>query len=421
MRSIVLLSSLCLAGTIIAQAPATLTLDQARTAALAHHPAGRDGALYMEAGELAAKNAGSAWLPQVVATGRATYQSEVTEFDLGAFGLPPITISRDQYQAGLEVRQTLCEFGEDHTRREIALNDARMQTAQADVELLQVRAAVDHLYGNILLQRENLRILHGRAVEIAARQAKVESAVRNGVSLRSNAEVLRAEAVATHEKILDAETALVQTVTSLGVLMGVPVDTTTTFVLPASPPQERDTADQRPEREVFARKGQGLDLGGSLVRRRNLPHLMAFADGYYGRPGFDFLNNDLRPYGLVGVGFNWNIAGFYTQGRELHRLRVMQQVVDGQRERFELRQRSDLERQDLEIAKLDRLIEMDRDIVESRRTIRETAASQLENGVITAQDYVGYQNAQDQAMLDLELHRIQAVMARIDRERILGR
>ena len=79
-----------------------------------------------------------------------------------------------------------------------------------------------------------------------------------------------------------------------------------------------------------------------------------------------------------------------------------------------------LKDQSKEIAKLDRLAELDSAIVESKTFVRESASSQLENGVITAQDYVIYQNAQDQAKLNLELHRIQAVMARIDHQLTQG-
>ncbi|HEX2616998.1 MAG TPA: TolC family protein [Flavobacteriales bacterium] len=419
MRSTAFLLSLPLSVALFAQG-GSLTLEQARAAALAHYPVSMDKALYLEAGELAAKNVGSAWLPQVKGTARATYQSEVTEFDLSAFGLAPITISKDQYQAGLEVQQTLYEFGSTHARREMELTKAQAQAAQADVDLLKVRENIDHLYGNILLQQENLRILRSRANEIAARQSKVESAVRNGVSLKSNAEVLRSESLTTQQRIVEASTTLAQLTSTLGILMGQPVDTTMVFTLPASPAVTNGGADQRPERKLFTLQTTNTELLGALTKKKNLPQLYAFADGYYGRPGFNFLNNDLRTYAIVGVGLSWNIAGYYTQGRELRGHDIQKQLIDDKRQAFDLQQRSDLSRQELDIAKLDRLAALDEQIVESKTEIRTTAASQLENGVITAQDYVTYQNAQDQAKLDLELHRIQAVMARIDHERTLG-
>ena len=96
------------------------------------------------------------------------------------------------------------------------------------------------------------------------------------------------------------------------------------------------------------------------------------------------------------------------------------ELIDGRKRQFELQQATDLDKEEKEIAKLDRIAELDSGIVASKTFVREAAASQLENGVITAQDYVTYQNAQDQAKLDLELHRIQAVMARIDHQLTQG-
>lgn len=417
MRSLATTLVFSLAGVLAAQAPATLTLEQARAAALAHHPVSADKQLYLQAGEERARIAGERWLPQVSAAAQATYQSEVTEFDLSALGFPAITISPDQYHAGLEVQQTLYEFGATHVQREVELTKAQVQAAQADVDLLNVSERVDRIYGNILLQQENLRILRSRAAEIEARRSKVASAVRNGTSLKSNEEVLRAEALTTRQRIVEAETGLVQLTKALGTLMGQPADTAMTFVLPTPPAA---TAGTRPELQLFTLQRNGSELQASLVKKKHLPHLMAFGNGYYGRPGFNFLNNDFRTYGIVGVGLSWDLTGLSTQGKDLRVLDIEQQLIDGRRKAFELQQRIDLDKEEQEIAKLDKLAELDAEIVKSKTFVREAAASQLENGVITAQDYVTYQNAQDQAALDFQLHRIQAVMARIDHQRTQG-
>jgi outer membrane protein TolC len=403
---------------LLAQAPGTLTLEQARAAALANHPVSTDKQLYLQAGEERARVAGEQWLPHVNAAAQATYQSEVTEFDLSALGFPAITISPDQYHAGFEVQQTLYEFGSTHAKRELERTKAQAQATQADVDLLGISARVDRIYGNILLQRENLRILRSRAAEIAARQSKVASAVRNGMSLKSNEEVLNAEALTTQQRIVEAQAGLVELAHALSVLMAQPVDTTTAFVLPTPPAP--NAAGRRPELQLFSLQQAGSDLQAALVRKSHLPRITAFGNGYYGRPGYNFLNNDFRTYGIVGVGLTWDITGLATQGKSLRVLDIEQQLIQGKQRAFELQQRIDLDQEELEIAKLEKLAELDEAIVRSKTAVREAAASQLENGVITAQDYVTYQNAQDQAKLDLELHRIQAVMARIDHQRTQG-
>lgn len=389
----------------------TITLQQVRQAALANSPNTNDKQLLLEAGELRAKTVNNAWLPQVKGVVQGTYQSEVTEFDLSAMGFPAITISPDQYHAGFEVQQTIYEFGATKAKHDLELTTAQAQAARSDVDLLSVTQRVDKLYATLLLQRSGLEILRSRAKDLHAQLEQVSSAVRNGVSLKSNEEVLKAESLTTQQQIVTSETGLAQTVSELSIWTGLTLDTTMTFVLPQAPAPAG--MGQRPELRAFELQRSGLDVQAKLLKKGNLPHLAAFGNGYYGRPGFNFLNNDFRTYGIVGVGMNWNLAGYYTQGKQLQENTVQQKLIDDRKRIFELQQATDLEREAKEITKLDRLAELDSSIVESKTFVRKAAASQLENGVITAQDYVTYQNAQDQAKLNLELHRIQAVMARI--------
>ncbi|MGB3525223.1 MAG: TolC family protein [Flavobacteriales bacterium] len=389
----------------------TITLQQVRQAALANSPNTTDKQLLLEAGELRAKTVNNAWLPQVKGVAQGTYQSEVTEFDLSAMGFPAITISPDQYHAGFEVQQTIYEFGATKAKHDLELTTAQAQAARSDVDLLSVTQRMDKLYATLLLQRSGLEILRSRAKDLHAQLEQVSSAVRNGVSLKSNEEVLKAESLTTQQQIVTSETGLAQTVSELSIWTGLTLDTTMTFVLPQAPAPAG--MGQRPELRAFELQRSGLDVQAKLLKKGNLPHLAAFGNGYYGRPGFNFLNNDFRTYGIVGVGLNWNLAGYYTQGKQLQENTVQQKLIDDRKRIFELQQATDLEREAKEITKLDRLAELDSSIVESKTFVRKAAASQLENGVITAQDYVTYQNAQDQAKLNLELHRIQAVMARI--------
>lgn len=407
--------ALC-ATTLAAQG--TLTLDEARSTALAYHPVATDKQLYEEAAGMRASNVRSQWLPQTQVTAQGTYQSEVTSFDLSALGISGPSISPDQYRAGLELRQTLIDPGTIGDQRRIELTKGAAQSAQADVDLLKVSQRVDELYGGILLQEANLRILLARREEIEARRKRVASAVRAGASLQSNEEVLRAEGLSTDQRIVEARTSLVQLTQSLSVLMGRAVDTTTVFTLP--PPPSTGGEGLRPEYRLFQHQTEIASLQGDLVRHRNLPRLNLFADGYYGRPGFNFLNNDFRPYGIAGVALSWNIAGYYTQKRELGVAGIEQRLVADRRRQFEMQQRIDLGREEAEITKLDQLVALDEEIVRSKESIVRSASSQLENGTITAQDYLTYQNARDLAMLDMELHRIRAVMARIDHRRTQG-
>ncbi|HLZ16749.1 MAG TPA: hypothetical protein VKQ08_06905, partial [Cyclobacteriaceae bacterium] len=69
-----------------------------------------------------------------------------------------------------------------------------------------------------------------------------------------------------------------------------------------------------------------------------------------------------------------------------------------------------LKQQSGEITKLKELIEVDRKIIELRARIKSTAKAQLDNGVITANDYLRELNAEDQANENLIFHEIQLLL-----------
>ena len=63
-----------------------------------------------------------------------------------------------------------------------------------------------------------------------------------------------------------------------------------------------------------------------------------------------------------------------------------------------------------EMDKLGNMIEIDQKLIELRAKIKTTAKAQLDNGVITANDYLRELNAEDQARQNLSVHEIQYLM-----------
>ena len=63
------------------------------------------------------------------------------------------------------------------------------------------------------------------------------------------------------------------------------------------------------------------------------------------------------------------------------------------------------------VNKLNKLIEADKSIIDLRISVKESAKAKLENGVITSNDYVRDLNAEDNAKQNLEIHKIQLLLA----------
>jgi hypothetical protein len=70
-----------------------------------------------------------------------------------------------------------------------------------------------------------------------------------------------------------------------------------------------------------------------------------------------------------------------------------------------------LNQHEAEIAKLERLIEVDNQLISLQTRVRQTAETQLEEGVITSTDFIREVNADDQARQNRVLHETQLLMA----------
>ena len=72
------------------------------------------------------------------------------------------------------------------------------------------------------------------------------------------------------------------------------------------------------------------------------------------------------------------------------------------------------------IRKTERLIKRDEEIIELRAKISSSSSSQLGNGIITSTEYITELNAESKAKLDLEVHKIELVKAKLDYQSTLG-
>ena len=91
---------------------------------------------------------------------------------------------------------------------------------------------------------------------------------------------------------------------------------------------------------------------------------------------------------------------------------LKQEMIETQRAQFDLVMAISQRQDQGKITSLENLIQKDEQIIELQKEIITQASSQLENGVITATEYLTKVNDQTQAQLNLEIHKIQLVQAK---------
>lgn len=392
----------------------TFTLEQLLEHAVSNYPATLQKEFVRSLGKENEKVIGIYEYPQLSVTGQGTYQSEVTKFSFpGVEGPQP-----DNFNIGLDLRYPFTEFDVAKSKKEIEQEKTSLGVHQLDVEIQKLKERITTLFANMLLQNENKKILLVRNAELETQRKKISSAVSNGAILKTNLLVFESEILSTEQKIVDIDATVQGYLQELSLLTGISLTAQAKFTLPVADSIHLDI--QRPEISVFQSQIKLLSMQERLLKKENRAKLFVFGQGFYGRPGYDFLNNHLRLYGIAGLGLNWNINNASTQKTKERAIVINQQIVEQQQLSFQLGLQSALLQKQSEMNKYDLIISKDQQIVVKRKEILRIASSQLENGVITSTEYVTELNAENTAELNLLFHQVQRVIARVQYNTLAG-
>ena len=207
----------------------------------------------------------------------------------------------------------------------------------------------------------------------------------------------------------------------LALFIGQPLNENIQLEKPASVLAVTSIEIARPELKLYTDQEKLIGQQDKLITAKNLPKASVFVQGGYGRPALNQLKNDFDFYYIGGFRFNWSLGGLYTKKKEKELVEVNKKIVEVQKEFFLLNTNTQLVQQYSEIEKLQQLITSDNEIIGLRGIVKEAAKAQLENGVITANDYLKEINAEDQARQTLITHQLQLLQAQINYNTISGK
>jgi outer membrane protein TolC len=109
-----------------------------------------------------------------------------------------------------------------------------------------------------------------------------------------------------------------------------------------------------------------------------------------------------------------NIWDWSKTSRSKQDIGIQQEIIKSQKAAFDKNLNIQLAEKLAEISKYSEAVRRDEEIVLLRAKISKSTASQLENGVITTTDYITELNAETEARIRLETHRIQLVQSQIN-------
>lgn len=408
---------LVIGNTVFSQ---TATLDKVVEAAKQNYPLVKQKDLIRQTKEISIENIGKGYLPQLTLSGQATYQSDVTSVKIPVPGISITPPSKDQYKVVADVNQLIWDGGFIKEQKNIQQLNADVEDQKIEVELYKLTERINQIYLSILFIEEQLKQTGLIKKDLETGLKKTEAQVQNGVAFKSNLNLLKAEILKIEQRVIELKATRKGLTDVLSLFTGEQYSEATVFEKPSANFASGETI-QRPELTLFQKQQNLLNGQNNIIKARNLPKTSLFFQGGYGRPGLNMLENNFKTFYITGVRFNWAFGGLYTAKKEKQLIDINKKIISVQQDVFVLNTNSQLKQQLSEMDKISQLIAKDLEIIELRVKVKEAANAQLENGVITANDYLREVNAEDQARQTLIVHQIQLLQAQINYQTTKGK
>lgn len=357
------------------------------------------------------------FLPRVNAGANISLQSDVTKVNIELpAGLPELgmpEIRKDWYKLTLDLSQTIYDGSITRYQKQLEEANLRADLKGVEAELYRLRERVNQLFFGILLIDRNEKLLLAGAEKIRARIKEVNSAITSGAVPEMNLRILEAELIRLEQQVTELKHDRLTSCRMLEELTAIPLAPDAIFQLPEAAAIPDSFENRRPEYKLFDIQRNRIDLMKKMVITKWNPKVSAYGQAGYGRPGLNMLDSDFRPWWLIGARVTWSPWNWNENRNERKILALQSEIIRAQQESFDRNLRISAFKESGEAAKMAALLDQDRQIIVLRESVTQSAASQLDHGVITPADYIARLNEETTARITYELHQLQLVRARI--------
>ena len=424
MRS--MLTAMLMATAVAASA---LTLQEARDAARENYPLVKDYNLLALTEQYTLDNASKAWLPQVSAGLQATWQTDVVAYPdvlkemLALRGMEMKGMDKLQYKASVDVRQMIWDGGRVSAQKEIAKAESEEARRVNDVELYQLQGRVDQLYFSILLLVEQEATITQTITLLSSNLDKVKSLERNGAAMQSDADAVEVELLSTQQQLQSVKRSITSFKQILGIYIGQKGDyeLEEPIEIAVTPSNE---ANHRPEYLLMSAREATLDAKLKEIKASCMPQIGAFAQGYYGYPGLNFMdammNRKPTLNAIIGISASWNISSFYTKKNRQLTLATAADRIEVAKEKLQFNTDIQADQQRNEINRLREISVTDKDITALRTRVRIASEAKLREGVVEPTDLLLRITEEKNSIIAANMHRIQYLQAIYSLQNILN-
>ena len=388
------------------------TLEECQQAAEKNYPLIKQYGLIAKTTQLTVKNIQKGWLPQLTASAQATYQSAVTAWPESMqtmyqqMGLNMKGLRKDQYKISVDLQQTIYDGGAISSQRNIAQQEGKVEEAQTETNLYQVRRRVNEMYFSLLLLNEQIQLNEDVKALLQSSEKKLSAMVKGGTAATSDLDNVRAERLSVEQQNENLKQQKLMLQRMLSVFCGLEVNNTQK----PAPVQIASSANNRPEMRLYNRQLELTEAKEKALETQLRPKLGLFAQGFYGYPGLnmfeDMMNRKWSLNGIVGIKLSWNVSALYTHKNDKARLSAQREMIENAREVFLFNNKLEEIQQNENINRYQTMMKSDDEIIVLRTNVRKAAESKLTHGIIDVISLLREINNENAAKTQQSIHEI---------------
>ena len=392
------------------------TLEECQQAAERNYPLIQQYGLIGKTTELTVSNIQKGWLPQVSASAQATYQSDVVSWPdemktmMNGMGINMKGLKKDQYRVGIDVQQTIYDGGVIGSQKRIAREQGKVQAAQNDINIYNVRKRVNEMYFGLLLIDEQIKLNSDLQTLLGGNERKLESMTKRGTAAESDLQNVKAERLNAVQKATELASQKQMLQRMLSTFCGIEISN-------IQKPQVKveginlTTENHRPELKALDAQISVLNAQEKALNAALMPKVGVFAQGFYGYPGLnmfeDMMHHQWSLNGIIGARVTWNIGALYTRKNDKAKLQLQRDMTENSREVFLFNNNLEQIQQHENIERYQKLMAHDGEIISLRRAVRKAAESKLTHGIIDVNDLVREINQENAACVRQSVHEIE--------------
>lgn len=404
-------------GTVFAQ----ISLEECYTLAKNNYPQIKKADLITKTRDYSITNANMGYIPKVLFSARASYQSDVTKipFDnlpiLSNIDIP--VLQNDQYKISVDIVQPIWDGGKIEAEKENIKAQSKSEESSLEVQLYNLKYRVNQLFFSILLLDEQLKQNDLYAQDLERTYNMVKQSVKNGVANTSDLDAVALEQVKTKQNKAKIEAVKESYIKALEILTGTNIDN---GLIKPEYTEITDYTVKRPELTYLSDKIDILEASKKNINASYMPTFDLFFSAGYGRPGLDMLDDSFQPYYIAGIKMDWTIAGFYTGERTKKIIELNKKSLELEKQTFLFNTNIDIQNQQAKIKQIKDTMSYDDEIVKLRTSIKNSSEIKMKQGTITVNDYMREVTAENLAKQGKILHEIELLQAVYEMKNIIN-